>query len=165
MASVILFFLLVGVAFCGVIHNERTAQFEGKVWLGKWESTDRRFNYEAFATVLGHGHPGARDPHHKNFIKFWKEDDHFHLKVTVPEISYKMELEFTMGLQSKSTFNGTSFTYTFSEDGDILKSENFIPSRNLTIFDTYRVNGTEMEVHSKVGDIESTRWYKKDIQP
>lgn len=36
--------------------------------------------------------------------------------------------------------------YTFSEDGDILKSENFIPSRNLTIFDTYRVNGTEMEV-------------------
>ena len=56
--------------------------------------------------------------------------------------------------------------YTYTEDGDILKGEAFIPSKNLTIFDNYRVvNGTEMEVLSRVGDVRASRWYKKDVKP
>nr|WPK49638.1 SAHS [Macrobiotus pallari] len=45
----------------------------------------------------------------KVWHKLWKEGDHFHHKIAVPDKGYKNDVEFKLGEEGTSTFNGTEF--------------------------------------------------------
>ncbi|OWA51789.1 hypothetical protein BV898_16255 [Hypsibius exemplaris] len=139
-------------------------KFDGKSWLGKWESTNHTENLETFVSQLGY--PSAEHvTDQKVFQKFWQDGEHFHHKITVPTKNYTLQHKFTLGQPGKATFNNVEFKYLYAELGNDLHVEITVPSKNKTVSDSYHVfqNGTELEKTYKTGDTVAKRWYKKVI--
>nr|WPK49633.1 SAHS [Macrobiotus sp. 3 JF-2023a] len=45
----------------------------------------------------------------KVWHKLWKEGDHFHHKISVPDKNYKNDVEFKLNEEGTSTYNGTEY--------------------------------------------------------
>nr|5XN9_A Chain A, SAHS1 [Ramazzottius varieornatus]5XN9_B Chain B, SAHS1 [Ramazzottius varieornatus]5XNA_A Chain A, SAHS1 [Ramazzottius varieornatus]5XNA_B Chain B, SAHS1 [Ramazzottius varieornatus] len=136
------------------------SEWTGKSWMGKWESTDRIENFDAFISALGlplEQYGG----NHKTFHKIWKEGDHYHHQISVPDKNYKNDVNFKLNEEGTTQHNNTEIKYKYTEDGGNLKAEVHVPSRNKVIHDEYKVNGDELEKTYKVGDVTAKRWYKK----
>jgi len=141
-------------------HHNETKEWTGKVWLGKWVSTDRVENWEAFVQALGlplAQYGGA----HKTVHKLYKQGDHYHHSISIKDKAYKQDIDFKLGEEGRTQHNGTEVTFKYTEEGDVLHSEIRVPSKNKVIHDTYTVKLDELEKSYKVGDVVAKRWYKK----
>jgi len=136
-------------------------EWTGKAWLGKWVSTDRAENWDAFVTALGL--PLAQyGGNQKTVHKFYKQGDHYHHHIDIKDKNYKQEIQFKLGEEGKTSHNGTEITYKYTEVGDnVLHNEVKVPAKNKVVEDTYTVSGDELVKTYKIGDVEAKRWYKK----
>ncbi|XP_055343875.1 secretory-abundant heat soluble protein 1-like [Paramacrobiotus metropolitanus] len=128
-------------------------------WIGKWESIDgRQENFANFINALGFAHYTAE---HKVWHKLWKEGDHYHHRIKVPEKNYKLDVEFKLGEEGTGSFNNTNFKYKYTEEGKDLHAEINLLTHNKVITDLYHVEGDELVKTYKVGDVQAKRWYKR----
>lgn len=165
--AVVLVLSIVGLSVSASAENQKETKgkFDGKVWLGKWESTNHTENLEAFVAQLGY--PSAEHVmDHVVFQKFWQEGDHFHHKITVPSKNYTLDVQFKLGELGKGTFSNVEFKYLYTEQGDDLRAEISVPAKNKTVNDLYHVSkdGTELEKTYKLGATVAKRWYKRVLK-
>jgi len=141
-------------------HGSQEAVAGGeKAWEGKWESTGRQENFEAFIAAL----QVPLEPHgdEKVYHSLWKEGDHYHHKISVPSKQYKNDVQFKLGEEGTSNFNNTEFKYKYSEEADGLHAQYTLPAKNKVINDHYKVTGDDLEKTYKVGDVQAKKWYKR----
>jgi len=146
-----------------VDHGDHSGQKEwtGKAWLGKWVSTERSENWDAFVAALGL--PLAQfGGNHKTIHKLWKEGDHYHHKIIIKDKNYTKEVEFHLGEEGSSSHHGVDVKFKYTEEGDNkLVNVVSVPSKNKVIHDIYEVKGDELEKTYKIGEVQAKRWYKK----
>ncbi|OWA51798.1 hypothetical protein BV898_16264 [Hypsibius exemplaris] len=164
MSRTIVALILLGLAaLAAADHHEghgAEKEWAGKAWLGKWVSTDRSENWDAFVEALGLP-LAAYGGNHKTVHKLWKEGDHYHHQIIIADKSYKQDIQFKLGEEGRTAHNGTEVTFKYTEVGDNLQNEVKIPSKNKTISDSYVVKGDELEKTYKINDVVAKRWYKK----
>ena len=101
------------------------------------------------------------DGNHLTVHKLYKQGDHFHHHISVKDSGYKRDIDFQLGQENQIQHNGTTVTYKYTEDGDVLKSE-IKGITNKAIHDTYTVKGDELEkVRKKLKTFECVAFYEK----
>ncbi|XP_055348487.1 secretory-abundant heat soluble protein 1-like [Paramacrobiotus metropolitanus] len=123
-------------------------------FLGKYESTDRRENTQAFAAALKQD-----DIHAKIINEFSASGDEYHHKFSVPSKNYVQDLPFKLGEERQAAFNGTNYKYKYTLEGDSLKANFDLPDRQVDQMFTF--SGNEMVKTYKVGDVTAKVWFTK----
>jgi len=158
--------LILAVAFFGLVAlasaaiDLSKAEWTGKPWLGKWE-TVRDENWGPFVDALDLPAQYTGAGSSKAILKLWKAGDHFHHVLSIPDKHLKNELEFKLGEEFTVNKNGTDIKIKFTEDGDKLKTDFKVPSKNKEFHDVYEVNGEELVKTYKTGDVTVKRYFKK----
>ncbi|GAU89929.1 SAHS6 [Ramazzottius varieornatus] len=163
---------LVAAILCGLAviiaarpHDESKAQWTGKPWLGKWESTDKTpENWEAFvkAANIEPKYQSLYSGKQKAIITIYKEgDSHYHAQMTFPGTDHKKEWDFKIGQEGTYSMDGTEVKYVYTENGDQLDSKLNIPSKNTEMTHTYKVTGDELEHIFTSNGATGKKWYKK----
>ncbi|XP_055347786.1 secretory-abundant heat soluble protein 64681-like [Paramacrobiotus metropolitanus] len=130
-------------------------------WIGKWESIDgRQENFDNLVAKLDAPQYGGNQ---KVYHKLWKEGDHFHHGLAVPDKQLKKFVQFKFGEEQSLTFNNTEFKITYSEKDKDLHVDVKIPAKGVTIHDVYHVEGEELVKSYTVGDVKAKKWFKKAV--
>ncbi|XP_055344085.1 secretory-abundant heat soluble protein 64681-like [Paramacrobiotus metropolitanus] len=130
------------------------------LWIGKWKSTGRQEHFEDFMKALGLPNHDVHDP--ATTHELWKEGDKFHHKIAAPEVNYKKHICFKLGEEGKSSYNGTEFTFKYTEQASTdLTMDVTMPGYNKTIVDIWHVDGDELVKTFKVAQVVAKRWYQR----
>ena len=74
----------------------------------------------------------------------WKEGDHYHHELDIPDKNFKKDLEFRLGHESITQFKDKEVKIRYSEEGSKLIADVQIPAKNKNIHDVYEVKGDEL---------------------
>ncbi|GAU88955.1 SAHS3 [Ramazzottius varieornatus] len=139
--------LVMGFAAVAVAH----------VPLGKYETTGRMENTEAFSVASG-------TPHVNDTIynEFTQNGDEYVHKFSVPSANYHQELPFKLGEQRTGQYRGKDFTYKYYMDEGHLKAH--FDGNNKHIKHSYKTEGDGYIKEYKTGNVMAKVWYKKSQQ-
>jgi len=146
------------VALAGIAAAEEN-------WLGVWESIEGRQEHfkEFVKEILGHELTDEQ-ANAQVIHEISKEGDHYKHKISVPAKNYHNDFEFKLNEEGKHSVNGTEFKYKYQVEGNKLKGDISIPSKNKQIHEESEVKGEELEKSYKVGSVHAKRWFKKKAQ-
>ena len=90
-------------------HDESKAQWTGKPWLGKWESTDKGENLEPFikAANIEPRYQGMYNGKLKTVLKYSNQgEDHYHAQFVFPGTDHKKGWDFKINQEGTYRFDG-----------------------------------------------------------